>query len=62
MFSGRINAEDFVFAKEVRLGEYRTATPPCGAVVAERAVAIDHRAQVMTLNPKGPKGPKDPKC
>eukprot|EP00854_Cymbomonas_tetramitiformis_P006039 gene6039-7257_t len=45
-FSGRVSAEDFVFAKEVRLGTYsdRYGLVPPAAIVAGRAMAKDPRA------------------
>jgi DNA polymerase zeta len=45
--SGKISLQDFIFAKEVRLGTYstRSATVPPSAIVAIKAMAQDPRAE-----------------
>ncbi|QLG70686.1 hypothetical protein HG535_0A06280 [Zygotorulaspora mrakii] len=46
MHQGRILVQDFCFAKEVKLGSYKSeATAPPGAVVATRQTEHDHRAK-----------------
>lgn len=48
ILSGRVSIQDFVFAKEVRLGTYRTRGPsslPPAAIVATKAMRIDPRAE-----------------
>ncbi|GMH43547.1 hypothetical protein BSKO_11469 [Bryopsis sp. KO-2023] len=47
ILSGRISLQDFVFAKEVRLGSYssRAATVPPAAIVAAKAMTKDPRAE-----------------
>ncbi|XP_073158485.1 DNA polymerase zeta catalytic subunit isoform X2 [Henckelia pumila] len=47
MLSGRVSLQDFVFAKEVRLGTYstRTSSLPPAAIVATKAMKIDPRAE-----------------
>lgn len=43
---GTVTVQDFCFAKEVRLGTYKSdKTAPPGAVVAARQIEIDHRAR-----------------
>ena len=42
---GKVSLQDFCFAREVRLGSYKSEkTAPPGAVVAARQAANDHRA------------------
>ncbi|KAK2640409.1 hypothetical protein Ddye_028204 [Dipteronia dyeriana] len=47
ILSGRISLQDFVFAKEVRLGSYsrRTSSLPPAAIVATKAMRADPRAE-----------------
>ncbi|PSS24580.1 DNA polymerase zeta catalytic subunit like [Actinidia chinensis var. chinensis] len=48
ILSGRVSLQDFVFAKEVRLGTYRARTSsslPPAAIVATKAMRADHRAE-----------------
>ncbi|KAL6964780.1 DNA polymerase zeta [Sarracenia purpurea var. burkii] len=48
ILSGRVSTQDFVFAKEVRLGTYRTGTSsslPPAAIVATKAMRADPRAE-----------------
>ncbi|KAK9735428.1 hypothetical protein RND81_04G205200 [Saponaria officinalis] len=47
ILSGRISIQDFVFAKEVRLGTYSTKTSclPPAAIVASKAMRADPRAE-----------------
>lgn len=48
ILSGRVSIQDFIFAKEVRLGTYRTRGPsalPPAAIVATKAMRIDPRAE-----------------
>ena len=47
ILSNRINIQDFVFCKEVRLGTYsvRAAVMPPAAIVAAKAMSIDQRAE-----------------
>ncbi|KAK0531877.1 DNA polymerase zeta [Tilletia horrida] len=46
ILEGRISIQDFIFAKEVRLGGYsEKGVPPPGAVVATRKLLADHRAE-----------------
>lgn len=47
ILSGRVSLQDFVFAKEVRLGTYRTSASslPPAAIVATKAMRIDPRAE-----------------
>ncbi|GFR46655.1 hypothetical protein Agub_g8266, partial [Astrephomene gubernaculifera] len=47
MLSNRVSLQDFVFAKEVRLGTYSSnaATVPPAAMVAAKAMAADPRAE-----------------
>lgn len=48
ILSGRVPLQDFVFAKEVRLGTYSTRTAsslPPAAIVATKAMRIDPRAE-----------------
>ena len=42
VWSGRVSLQDFIFAKEVRLGNY--THPPLGAVLSHRLMACDLRA------------------
>ena len=44
--TGRVSTQDFCFAKEVKLGAYKSEkTAPPGAVVASRKINEDHRAE-----------------
>ena len=47
IFKNRINIQDFIFAKEVRLGTYsaKAAAVPPAAIVAAKAMALDPRAE-----------------
>lgn len=48
ILSGRVSIQDFVFAKEVRLGTYSTRTSsslPPAAIVASKAMRVDPRAE-----------------
>lgn len=47
ILSGRVSIQDFVFAKEVRLGTYstRSSSLPPAAIVATKAMRIDPRAE-----------------
>ncbi|KAL2641863.1 hypothetical protein R1flu_009450 [Riccia fluitans] len=47
ILSGRISIQDFIFAKEVRLGTYSARSPvlPPAAIVASKAMAVDPRAE-----------------
>ncbi|KAH7435487.1 hypothetical protein KP509_06G067000 [Ceratopteris richardii] len=47
IISGRISFQDFIFAKEVRLGSYsaRASVLPPAAIVATKAMALDPRAE-----------------
>lgn len=48
ILSGRVSIQDFVFAKEVRLGTYSTRTSsslPPAAIVASKAMRMDPRAE-----------------
>ncbi|KAM5561236.1 DNA polymerase zeta catalytic subunit [Rosa sericea] len=47
ILSGRVSLQDFVFAKEVRLGTYRASgsSLPPAAIVATKAMRIDPRAE-----------------
>lgn len=47
ILSGRISHQDFIFAKEVRLGTYSSRSPvlPPAAIVASKAMAVDPRAE-----------------
>ncbi|GAB2211577.1 hypothetical protein Drorol1_Dr00024896 [Drosera rotundifolia] len=48
IISGRVSLQDFVFAKEVRLGTYSTRTSsalPPAAIVATKAMRVDPRAE-----------------
>jgi DNA polymerase zeta len=47
ILAGRVSIQDFVFAKEVRLGTYnpRAAVVPPAAIVAAKAAAEDPRAE-----------------
>lgn len=48
IISGRVSLQDFVFAKEVRLGTYSTRNPsslPPAAIVATKAMRMDPRAE-----------------
>ncbi|KAL2942036.1 DNA polymerase zeta catalytic subunit [Bienertia sinuspersici] len=48
ILSGRVSLQDFVFAKEVRLGTYSTRTTsslPPAAIVASKAMRVDPRAE-----------------
>ncbi|CAI4823315.1 CDN_1a_G0053580.mRNA.1.CDS.1 [Saccharomyces cerevisiae] len=43
---GKVSAQDFCFAKEVKLGAYKSEkTAPAGAVVVKRRINEDHRAE-----------------
>lgn len=42
---GRVSIQDFVFAKEVRLGTYRASSLPPAALVATKAMKADPRAE-----------------
>lgn len=43
---GRVSVQDFCFAKEVKLGTYKSdKTAPAGAVVATKLMENDHRAE-----------------
>ncbi|CAI4053009.1 hypothetical protein SKDZ_16G1080 [Saccharomyces kudriavzevii ZP591] len=61
--SGKVSTQDFCFAKEVKLGAYKSEkTAPAGAVVAKRKINKDYRAEpqykerVPYLVVKGKKG------
>lgn len=44
--SGKVSIQDFCFAKEVKLGKYKSeSTAPAGAVVAKRQMENDKRAE-----------------
>lgn len=44
ILAGRVSLQDFVFAKEVRLGTYASkGTLPPAALVATQAMALDPR-------------------
>ncbi|XP_073038938.1 DNA polymerase zeta catalytic subunit isoform X2 [Primulina eburnea] len=47
ILSGRVSVQDFVFAKEVRLGTYsiRASSLPPAAIVATKAMKVDPRAE-----------------
>jgi len=48
ILTGRVSLQDFIFAKEVRLGTYSTnskSTMPPSALVATHRMSTDHRAQ-----------------
>lgn len=47
ILSGRVSLQDFIFAKEVRLGTYstRTSSLPPAAIVATKAMRSDPRAE-----------------
>ncbi|PHT98415.1 DNA polymerase zeta catalytic subunit [Capsicum chinense] len=47
IISGRVSLQDFVFAKEVRLGTYsaQTSSLPPAAIVATKAMRVDPRAE-----------------
>lgn len=47
ILSGRVSLQDFVFAKEVRLGTYsaRASSLPPAAIVATKAMKVDPRAE-----------------
>lgn len=43
---GQVSAQDFTFAKEVRLGTYSSRIPPPpGAAVSARKMKLDRRAE-----------------
>ncbi|SCV02514.1 LAME_0H02234g1_1 [Lachancea meyersii CBS 8951] len=43
---GQVSVQDFCFAREVKLGSYKSdKTAPPGAVVATKKIAMDHRAE-----------------
>ncbi|XP_058083823.1 DNA polymerase zeta catalytic subunit isoform X2 [Magnolia sinica] len=42
---GKVSLQDFVFAKEVRLGTYRSSSLPPAALVATKAMRADPRAE-----------------
>ena len=46
IYQGNVSIQDFCFAKEVKLGRYKSeSTAPAGAVVAKRKMAKDRRAE-----------------
>jgi DNA polymerase zeta len=45
--SGRVPLNEFMFAREVRLGSYRSSIEPPGAIVARRRIDADPRAGPM---------------
>jgi DNA polymerase zeta len=45
ILANRISVQDFMFAREVRLGSYRTATVPPAALVAAKCMAQDPRME-----------------
>ena len=46
IYSGKVSIQDFCFAKEVKLGKYKSeSTAPAGAVVAKRQMEKDKRAE-----------------
>jgi DNA polymerase zeta len=45
ILSNRVSLQDFMFAREVRLGSYRTATIPPAALVAAKCMAQDPRLE-----------------
>uniref|UniRef100_A0A1D1Y8K7 DNA polymerase zeta catalytic subunit n=1 Tax=Anthurium amnicola TaxID=1678845 RepID=A0A1D1Y8K7_9ARAE len=47
ILSGKVSLQDFVFAKEVRLGTYssRATSLPPAAIVATKAMKVDHRSE-----------------
>lgn len=46
IMTGRVSIQDFLFAKEVRLGSYsEKGLPPPGALVATKRMLQDHRAE-----------------
>ncbi|KAF2198958.1 hypothetical protein GQ43DRAFT_482877 [Delitschia confertaspora ATCC 74209] len=46
IMSGRISIQDFLFAKEVKLGTYSDrGPPPPGALIATKRMLADHRAE-----------------
>ncbi|KAK9070718.1 hypothetical protein SSX86_011120 [Deinandra increscens subsp. villosa] len=49
ILSGRVSIQDFIFAKEVRLGTYssRVSSLPPSAIVATKAIKSDPRAEPM---------------
>ena len=45
ILANRVSLQDFMFAREVRLGSYRTATVPPAALVAAKCMAQDPRME-----------------
>lgn len=45
ILANRVSIQDFMFAREVRLGSYRTATVPPAALVAAKCMAQDPRME-----------------
>lgn len=46
LYEGKVSIQDFCFAKEVKLGSYKSdTTAPAGAVVAKKQMESDHRAE-----------------
>lgn len=45
ILANRVSVRDFMFAREVRLGSYRTATVPPAALVAAKCMAKDPRLE-----------------
>lgn len=45
ILANRVSVRDFMFAREVRLGSYRTATVPPAALVAAKCMAKDPRME-----------------
>ncbi|SCU82579.1 LADA_0C06458g1_1 [Lachancea dasiensis] len=46
IIKGQVSVQDFCFAREVKLGSYKSEkTAPPGAVVAQKQKALDHRAE-----------------
>jgi DNA polymerase zeta len=45
ILANRVSVQDFMFAREVRLGSYRAATIPPAALVAAKCMALDPRCE-----------------
>ena len=46
LYEGKVSIQDFCFAKEVKLGTYKSdSTAPAGALIAKKQMEEDHRAE-----------------